>query len=193
AAAERELLRRAARAAGVGTAADLADWFRMPVAAARPRLDELVAAGELTTVRVDGWREPAYLDPAARRPRRVRAAALLSPFDPLIWFRPRTRRLFGFDFRFEIFVPQEKRRWGAYVLPFLWGERLAARVDLKSDRAAGALRVLGAWREAWAEPEEVAAPLAAELGTLAGWLGLGEVLVAENGDLAPALRAALAG
>jgi uncharacterized protein YcaQ len=188
--AQRELLRRSARALGVGTAADLADVFRMPVGAAKPRLAELVAAGELALVQVDGWRETAYLDPAARRPRRVRATALLSPFDPLIWFRPRTARLFAFDFRFEIFVPPEKRRWGAYVLPFLLGDRLVARVDLKSDRAAGALRVLGAWREPWADPAAVAPPLAAELRTLAAWLGLADLTVADRGELAAELRAA---
>ncbi|HUO85928.1 MAG TPA: crosslink repair DNA glycosylase YcaQ family protein [Thermoanaerobaculia bacterium] len=188
--ADRELLRRAARAHGVGTAADLADYFRMPVAEARPRLAELVAAGELVEVRVDGWRETAFLDPVARRPRRIRAAALLSPFDPLIWFRPRTARLFGFDFRFEIFVPAAKRRWGAYVLPFLLDERLVARVDLKADRRAGVLRVLGAWGEADAEPAVVAGPLAAELEGLAGWLGLAGVEVAGRGDLLGALRAA---
>jgi hypothetical protein len=189
--AQRELLRRAARALGVGTAGDLADYFRMPVAEARPRLAELAAAGELVPARVDGWRETAYLDPAARRPRRVRAAALLSPFDPLIWFRPRTARLFDFDFRFEIFVPPEKRRWGAYVLPFLLGDRLAARVDLKADRPARALRVLGAWHEPWADAGAVAGPLAAELRTLAAWLDLDEVGVAANGDLAGDLRAAV--
>ena len=188
--AERELLRRAARAHGVGTAGDLADYVRMPVAAAKPRLAELAAAGELLPVRVEGWREVAWLDPAARRPRRLRAAALVSPFDPLIWFRPRTARLFDFDFRFEIFVPVEKRRWGAYVLPFLQGERLAARVDLKADRPAGILRVLGAWHEPWADPAEVAPPLAAELATLAAWLGLDATSVAANGELAPALAAA---
>lgn len=190
--AERELLRRAARALGVATAGDLADYFRMPMAAARPRLAELVAAGELLPVRVDGWRETAWLAPATRRPRRIAAQALLSPFDPLIWFRPRTARLFGFDYRFEIFVPAEKRRWGAYVLPFLLGDRLAARVDLKADRPAASLRVLGAWHEPWAAPDEVAPPLAAELATLAGWLGLGAVTVADQGDLAPALRERLA-
>lgn len=190
--AQRELLRRAACALGVGTAGDLADYFRMPVGEARPRLAELAAAGELATVRVDGWRETAYLDPAARRPRRVRAAALLSPFDPLICFRPRTARLFDFDFRFEIFVPPQKRRWGAYVLPFLLGDRLAARVDLKADRPARALRVLGSWREPWADGEEVAPPLAAELRTLATWLDLDEVAVADRGDLAADLRAAWA-
>lgn len=189
--AERELLRRAARALGVATAGDLADYFRMFVADVKPRLAELVTAGELVPVAVEGWRDTAYLDPAARRPRRVRAAALLSPFDPLIWFRPRTARLFEFDYRFEIFVPPAKRRWGAYVLPFLWRERLAARVDLKADRDTRTLRVQGAWREPWADPDEVAAPLAAELATLAGWLELPRVAVDERGDLAPALAAAI--
>ncbi len=189
--ARRELLRRAARAHGVGTAADLADYFRMPVGEARPRLDELVEAETLRTVRVEGWREPAYLDPAARAPRRIDAAALLSPFDPLIWFRPRTQRLFGFEYRFEIFTPPATRRWGCYVLPFLLGDRLVARVDLKSDRPARRLRVVAAHLEPGVEPDRVAAALAAELRLLAGWLGLDGVAVARRAGFDRALAAAL--
>ncbi len=189
-AARRVLLATAARALGVATAADLADYFRMPVREAAPRIAELVDAGELGEVAVEGWRGTAFLHRDARAPRRrVEAAALVSPFDPLVWFRPRTARLFGFDYRFEIFVPAGKRRWGTYVLPFLLGERLVARVDLKTDRAAGRLRALGAYLEAGADAREVARALAAELRTLAGWLGLEGVTVGRRGNLARALRA----
>ena len=191
-AARRELLRQAARALGVATAGDLADYFRMSAAEAKPRIAELAAAGELTPVRVEGWREPAYLDPAATVPRRLRAAALLSPFDPVVWTRRRAQRLFGFDYRFEIFVPREKRRWGCYVLPFLLGDRLVARVDLKSDRAGRRLQVLGAWIETHAGAAEVLPPLAAELRALAAWLGLDDVTVRRHGDLAVPLAAELA-
>jgi hypothetical protein len=189
--ATRELLRRAARACGVAAAGDLFDYFRMAAAEARPRLAELVAAGELHEVRVEGWSGAAYLHPEAALARRIDAAALISPFDPLIWSRRRTERLFGFEHRFEIFVPDYKRRWGVYVLPFLLGDRLVARVDLKAERAAGRLRVAAAWLEAGADAAEVAEALAAELRWMAKWLGLGEVTVARKGELAPALRTAL--
>ncbi|MBI3706909.1 MAG: winged helix DNA-binding domain-containing protein, partial [Proteobacteria bacterium] len=156
----------------------------------RPRLAELVEAGELRLVRVDGWRESAYLHPDAKLPRRIEARALLSPFDPVIWHRPRVARLFGFDYRFEIFVPQKQRRWGSYVLPFLLGDRLVARVDLKADRGARRLRVLAAYLEPDAKSGAVAEALAAELRTLAGWLGLPAVAVGRRGDFARALAAA---
>lgn len=182
--AGRELLRRAARACGVAAAGDLADYFRMPAAEAKPRLAELVAAGELEEVRVEGWNGTAYLHPEATLPRRIDTAALISPFDPLIWNRRRTERLFGFEHRFEIFVPEEKRRWGVYVLPFLLGDRLVARVDLKAERTAGRLRVAAAHLEPGRDPSEVAEALAAELERMAEWLGLGEVTVARKGDLA---------
>jgi hypothetical protein len=140
---------------------------------------------------VEGWREAAFLHPEARQPRRIEATALLSPFDPLVWFRPRTARLFGFDYRFEIFIPAARRRWGSYVLPFLLGDELVARVDVKSERDAGLLRVRGAWLEAGARAEAVAPPLAAELAALAAWLGLGGVAAADRGDLAAPLAGAL--
>jgi uncharacterized protein len=189
--AERELLRRAARGHGVGTAADLADYYRMQLRDARPRLAELVERGELREVRVEGWKDPAYLHPEARVPRTVNAISLLSPFDPLVWFRPRTRRLFGFDYRFEIFVPRAKRRWGTYVLPFLMGDRLVARVDLKADRDGRRLLVPGAYLEAHADREPVAAALARELQGLAAWLDLDRVSVGRRGDFARTLAAAV--
>jgi uncharacterized protein YcaQ len=189
--ARRELLRRAARAHGVGTAADLADYYRMPIGEARPRLAELVAAGELREARVEGWREPAYLDPEARLPRRIDAAALLSPFDPVVWYRPRAERLFAFDYRIEIFVPQAKRKWGYYVLPFLLGDRLVARVDLKADRAGRCLLVPAAYLERGAEPGAVATALAAELQRMAAWLGLDSIAVGRRGDFVRPLAAAV--
>jgi uncharacterized protein YcaQ len=188
--AQRQLLLQAARAHGVGTLADLADYFRMPVREARPRLEELLSTGSLRDVEVEGWRAPAYLHPEAR-PARIEAHALLSPFDPVVWFRPRTARLFHFDYRFEIFVPAPDRRWGAYVLPFLLGDRIVARVDLKSDRVRRRLAVVGAWLENGAGPEAVTSALAPELRAWATWLGLETIAVGRRGDLARSLAAAL--
>ncbi|MBV8820644.1 MAG: YcaQ family DNA glycosylase, partial [Acidobacteriaceae bacterium] len=168
----RELLRMAAKAHGIGTAADIADYYRMPMREARPVIQDLVEAGELTPVRVEGWREVAYLHRDAARPKRIEAMTLLAPFDPLIWYRPRTERLFGFEYRFEIFVPQHKRRWGVYVLPLLMGDKLVARVDLKADRAAGRLVLVSAHLEANADRRGVERALVDELRTLAGWLDL---------------------
>ena len=188
--AHRELYRIAARAMGIATSKDLRDYFRMPVEGAKDRIAELVEAGELRPVTVKGWREPAYLDPNARWARKVEAAALLSPFDNLIWFRERTERMFGVRYRIEIYVPAEKRQHGYYVLPFLEGDALTARVDLKSDRKAGVLIVQSAHAEPWAS-DATPARLAQELKRMAGWLGLEGVRIEPRGDLAPALSAAL--
>src|SRR3954452_21336488 len=143
--AHRQLLLIAARSCGVATLADLADYFRLRVPVARPRVDELVEAGLLQPVEVSGWGKPAYVVPGTAVPRRTDGRGLLVPFDPLIWFRDRTERLFGFHYRIEIYVPAAKRTHGYYVLPFLLGDALVARVDLKSDRQAGLLRVQSAW------------------------------------------------
>jgi uncharacterized protein len=187
----RQLLLVAARACGIGTAADLADYFRMKVGEARPRLAELVTAGNLREVAIAGWRETAYIPGDGRPAAAVDARALLSPFDPVIWFRPRAKRLFGFDYRFEIFVPEARRKWGSYVLPFLLGDRIAARVDLKADRPSRLLRVPAAYLEEDADAASTAQALATELGQLAAWLQLDGIRVSRRGNLAAQLSRAV--
>ncbi len=185
--AQRELVRIAARAMGVATEADLRDYFRLPLADARARVAELTEAGELTAVKVQGWDKPAYLHADAKA-RRATRAALLSPFDNLIWFRDRTERMFDVKVRLEIYTPADKRTHGYYVLPFLEGEAITARVDLKSDRGRGALLVQAAHAESWAT-KDTPALLMAELRRMAAWLGLERVEIVGKGDLAPALSA----
>src|SRR3954447_7512441 len=181
--ARRQLLLLAARAHGVATASDLADYFPQPVPVARPLLAELVADGLLVPVEVEGWTASGYTVPDLVVPRRVDAQALLAPFDPLVWERSRVRRIFDFDYRIEIYVPAAQRRHGYYVLPFLLGDRLVARLDLKADRNRGLLWVRAVHAEPGA-PAETAARLADELLGMAGWLGLTgvEVTLTEGAD-----------
>lgn len=182
-AARRVLLRDAVRHHGIGTVADLADYHRMRMTDAKPILADLAAAGEIEEVVVDGWKGPVYLDPELPIPRSIDGTALLAPFDPVVWFRDRAERLFGFHYRIEIYVPKPKRVHGYYVLPVLVDGDLAARVDLKADRAGGRLLVQGAFVEAGRDPVAVGRRLSAALVEMAEWQGLSEIELRPNGDL----------
>ncbi len=189
--AARRLVRQAAVALGVATEPDLRDYYRLGPEASRQAVAELVEQGELEPVAVRGWRSPAFRVPGARMPRRITGRALLCPFDPLIWERARTERIFGFRYRIEIYTPEPKREYGYYVFPFLLDGELVARVDLKADRPAGVLRVQGAFAEPAVDRARVAGELAAELAVMAEWLGLSGVFVAGRGDMAAPLAAAM--
>jgi uncharacterized protein YcaQ len=189
--AQRELVRRAAGALGVATERDLRDYFRMGPADGRQAVASLVEEGALVPVQVEGWRDVAYVPPDVAVPRWVRRSALLSPFDPLLWERSRTLRLWHVDYRIEIYTPAPKRVFGYYCLLFLHHEEVHARVDLKADRKAGVLRVAAAWVEPGTVPGTTASELAAELRRAAAWQGLGDVVVEPRGDLAGELAAAL--
>ena len=192
--AQRELVAIAAAASGVATVGDLGDYFRIGRAETLARVGELVESGRLVQTRVEGWRQPGYCPPSASpRPPARTGATLLSPFDSLVWFRERTQRLFGFEYRIEIYVPEAKRRYGYYVMPLLVGDRLVGRLDLKADRARSTLRVPGAFGEPGVDADEAAAAAAPELHALRAWLGLDSLSVGRRGGLATALRRASAG
>ncbi|TPJ29492.1 winged helix-turn-helix domain-containing protein [Mesorhizobium sp. B2-8-3] len=184
--AHRELLRISARAHGIATYGDLRDYFRLAPGDTKDRIEELVEAGELLPVKVESWDKTAYLHKDARFPRRIEARALLAPFDPVVFERTRTEKLFGFRYRIELYTPAEKRQYGYYVLPFLLGDRIVARVDLRADRPASVLRVHAAYAETGA-PAETAAQLFDELKQMQAWLGLEAIEVTPAGDLGPAL------
>lgn len=190
--AQREFLMRSARHHGVGTARDLADYYRLPITRSKELVRELVDEGLLREVRVEGWKDLAYLHPEAKAPRNIEARALLTPFDPVVWERNRAQRLFDFAYQIEIYVPEKKREFGYYVLPFLLGNALVGRVDLKADRKAGVLHAKGVFVEEGHDHGYVAGELAAELRLMAEWLELEGVRVGRRGNLAAALREALA-
>jgi uncharacterized protein YcaQ len=186
--AYRRLLLLAARHYGVASAADLADYYRLLVPTARPVLASLVETGELEEVEVAGWRSPVYLHPESRLPRRITGAALLSPFDPVVWHRDRAERLFDFHYRIEIYVPKPQRKFGYYVLPFLLDGELVGRVDLKADRKERVLRVQASHHEDGRDPRRVAKAMASELHAMASWLGMENVTVVRKGNLAATLH-----
>ncbi|GAA1685389.1 crosslink repair DNA glycosylase YcaQ family protein [Microcella alkalica] len=195
--AERELVLRSVRALGVGTVGDIADYHRLRIAPTQAALRVLVEAGAVEQVVVEGWERggrplPAFRVPGARIPRRIETAALLSPFDPVVWNRDRALRMFGFHYRIEIYTPAAKRLYGYYSLPVLVDDALPGRIDLKSDRAAGALRVQSAWVEEGADAGAMAERVAPALRAAAAWQRLGDVVVADRGDAAAAVRSALA-
>lgn len=187
----RQLTALSARALGLGTEIDIRDYFRLPIPEARTAITELVEDGVLLPVGVEGWKAAAYLHRDAKLPRKAGGTALLSPFDPVVWERSRAERLFDFHYRIEIYTPGPKRKFGYYVLPFLYRDRIAGRVCLKADRQSGVLRANASHVEAHADPRETANALAGELRLMAGWLGLGDVHAAAAGPLARPLRAAL--
>ncbi|HZW98479.1 MAG TPA: crosslink repair DNA glycosylase YcaQ family protein [Trueperaceae bacterium] len=196
--AQQELFDHALRANWIGTVADIADHFRIRLLSeAKPLADSAVERGVARWVEVEGWKQPALLASEAEDPGRATGAALLSPFDPAVWFRDRLERMFAMEYRIEIYTPAPKRKYGYYTLPFLLGDQMVGRVDLKADRKAGALLIQAAWREEQPAPgarrrtdADVAAALATELRVMAEWLGLSTVVVKPAGTLAPALDSA---
>jgi uncharacterized protein YcaQ len=189
--AKRRLILRAAEKIGVGTGKDLADYFRYVYTSCLPAIAELVAEGKLVEVEVEGVSEPCFMHADARVPRSVNARALLNPFDPIVWFRPRGEQIYDFEYRIEIYTPQPKRRYGYYVFPFLLGDELVGRVDIKADRKAGVLTVPGAFLQDGQDPVRVGREMATELRVMADWLGLDDLVVGRKGDLVSELRAAL--
>lgn len=186
--AQAELLMAAAKSMGVATADDLGDYYRIRMPATRPLVAQLAEQGRLLEVEVEGWDKPAFLHPEATLPRSATGTALLSPFDNLVWYRPRMERIWDFHYRIEIYVPEPKRVYGYYVLPFLMNGDLVGRVDLKTDRQESTLRVKGAFGEPGADLKAVASALGPELEAVAKWLDMSEIAIEKNGDLSVALR-----
>jgi len=186
--AYRVLLGDAVAHHGIGTVHDIADYFRLSMSRSAPILAQMAAAGGIEEVEIRGWDGPAYLDPHAVRPRKIEGATLLSPFDPVTWYRERAKRLFGFEYRIEIYVPEPKRVYGYYTLPFMLDGELVGRVDLKSDRKRKVLLVRSAWREEGTDPRRVAKALSSELETFASWLQLVDIEIEDKGHLAAELR-----
>jgi uncharacterized protein YcaQ len=182
--AQRELLRLAAESHGIATMRDLADYYRMSPREAAPRVAELVETGDVCQVSVEGWKDPGFLARGSRTPRKLKCSSLLSPFDPMVWFRPRAERLFDFHYRIEIYVPANKRKWGYYVLPYLLDDRIVARVDLKADRKNRQLLVLATHKEENIDENRSVEHLAEELKSLASWLDLERVKVSRRGPFA---------
>jgi len=189
--AYRQLLVDATRHHGIGTASDIADYFRLHIPTARPILADLVRKGTIEQVEVPGWNSPVYLDPGAVRPREIKGSALLSPFDPVMWNRERAERIFAFRYRIEIYVPEDQRIHGYYVLPFMLDGELVGRVDLKADRKAGRLLVRSAFIEEGCDASTVAPALAGELRTFGEWIGMDDVVVSQRGNLADRLSASM--
>ena len=190
-AAYRKLLVDAVRHHGIGTASDIADYFRLHVSTAGPILEGLAKEHAIEEVEVPGWSGPVYVDPEAVRPREIKGSALLSPFDPIMWNRERAERIFGFQYKIEIYVPEDQRIFGYYVLPFMLNGELVGRVDLKADRKAGRLLVRSAFIEDGRDPAKVAAALAGELHTFGEWIGMDDVVVSRRGNLAARLSASM--
>ena len=175
--ARKQLLARSAIAQGVATASDLADYYRQKPAAVKPLIAELVEEGELRAVAVDGWTEKAFVHRDAKLPKQLHATALLSPFDSLVWCRPRNERLFNFHYRIEIYTPKEKRKFGYYVLPFMMDGEMVGRVDLKADRASGVLQAHSVHTEKGVKRSSINDVLNTELRAMASWLQLDRVQI----------------
>lgn len=189
----RELTVQSVQALGVGTATDVADYFRLPIRDVRSMLAELVEDGLVLDATVPGWKHPAFADPAGRVPRTIEGATILSPFDPVVWKRDRAERLFGFEYKIEIYVPEAKRRWGYYVLPVMVDGHIVARLDVKTDREHGVLRIRASHAEAGRKDHETAARVADAIRDLAQLVEVEAIDVAKKGDLAPLLRGVLGG
>lgn len=186
-----ELIVASVRSLGVGTAEDIADYYRLPIRDIRRLLPDVAESGRIHPTSVAGWDKPAYVDPGAKTPRKVEGATVLSPFDPIVWKRDRAERIWGFDYRIEIYVPEAKRRWGYYVLPVLVDGHLVARLDVKTDRADGVLRIKQAHLEAGNTADDVAERVGPAVRDLATLVGVDDIAVEPKGALAPSLARAL--